>query len=127
MTDHMSLDDGFDTVTFSPKPYTEPGNRPRSQFYAQDGTLYVYEWGSKVKFILHVELVDRTDRDLLYGWWQSLTSLTFKPYLTVSGDNTSHTVKITNMESPIDIQSWGISTTYPAYHYCDLTLEEVAS
>jgi len=98
----MILEDGSsNTVTFSPliEGYQEPQERRRSTQKAMDGTLYVYEFADKKKWIIPVNAITKANYDWLLYWWQNRTSLTFTPDEAVPA--TTYTVNIIERQNPL--------------------------
>lgn len=123
-TGDMKLADNGSSVTFSPLfGYFNPEDRGRSVHITPDGTLYIYEWGSKEKHEIPLNNIVKADADQIVAWWQAMTTLTFTPDLDAPG--TTKSVKIINETKPL--QMWGESgaTGWKNLYRGSLVLHEI--
>lgn len=96
----MILDDGTTEITFSPiSGYIKPQDRNRAIHKAMDGTLYIYEFSDRQKWVIPVNAIIKVDYDKLLEWWQDMQSLTFTPDEAVP--LTTYTVNIINSNNPL--------------------------
>lgn len=94
-----TLTDGTTTVTLYPKfDFKKKRRMDRSDHRMYDTSLYTYRWASYDVFEFSLDGVSPSDADVINGWWENKTQLTF----SVSGSpvTTGGTVKIAGNRTP---------------------------
>lgn len=88
MADKMTLDDGTNSVTFSPilSPiYDRPDSRYRGSFRPDSGDVQLYDLGGGRLHTFTLNNLTKTEADRINGWWDDLTILNY----IVDGTTTS--------------------------------------
>ena len=116
----MSLTDGVDTVTFSPRyGYAIPQDRTRNIYHSLNGDQIINEQAEHEQYEIPLNAISKTDYDLIYGWWDEMTKLTFTPDTDAPG--TVYYVRIVNTENPLQM----MSPHWATYYEGTLSLREV--
>ena len=90
------MDVAENTVSFSPEDgWKREDNDSLSEDFSANSIFYSYNWGTKQKWTLSIELINKTDRDQIITWRQGRTLLDFYPDL-INAPATKHSVYIIN-------------------------------
>lgn len=99
---NMRLTDGINPIDFDSTPgYRKPGIQNKLSMRALLGTLYTYLIFNKKYYSVPMDFVNLTDKNIIVGWFENVTTLTFYPDYT-SNPGTYYSVKIMNKNNPLD-------------------------
>lgn len=111
------------TVTLSPLAGTMPDHNVSTGNIIKEGitgALYIYKRWQKIKHYLEFNNVSKADADVLNGWCQLGTTLTYTPDTDTPG--TTYQVKIINDGNPFD---WMPNTAADSKFQGALLLREI--
>jgi len=98
----IKLSDGYTDITFEGvKYYRQPDILKVSKHRSMDGTLHVRKWYKRGRWEIGLTLIPKATADVINGWWENTTSLTFYPDL-VNTPTESFTVKLVNSARPLN-------------------------
>lgn len=77
------------------------GEKIESRSRSQDGSEYVYKYGSYTAISFGVNFVSSTDAAMINSWWVSNTALVFLQINSAGSIVQTHSVHIINRQKPI--------------------------
>ena len=104
----MRLKDDGTNFDFAPlRGYEAPENRRRTIHETLDRTLYIYDWGGKLRWEVPISEISTADKGYMDTWWTYLTQLKFYPDM-INDDTTYYNVRVVNEDNPLQMMypSW---------------------
>jgi len=103
MADYMRLTYGGNSVDFSPREgFIIPTAYNRARHIAMDGTIYTYDWSTKLRWEVPVNNVAYADSVFVDAWWKAGYTLTFTPDL-VNSPGVTKSVILMNEQAPLNM------------------------